>query len=294
MCGENITSKTYNVRTRGSPPRVRGKHGTIKETEVKSRITPACAGKTEGGSFSSSPKKDHPRVCGENEGRHACQVFWIGSPPRVRGKLLPRHHLAAAGGITPACAGKTCAAKHFAVQREDHPRVCGENSLFSSLFSGSKGSPPRVRGKPFARFSPPLFSRITPACAGKTLASVRQILFTRDHPRVCGENYNEYYGNIRTTGSPPRVRGKPHSTRRGVSGKRITPACAGKTVELFEFGNAPEDHPRVCGENYSVVSIASNITDHPRVCGENDSGHGSGRREEGSPPRVRGKRAFWW
>ena len=172
--------------------------------------------------------------------------------------------------------------------------MCGENArqFINTIFS--LGSPPRVRGKLIGLGQLGAGSRITPACAGKTLASVRQILFTRDHPRVCGENYNEYYGNIRTTGSPPRVRGKPHSTRRGVSGKRITPACAGKTVELFEFGNAPEDHPRVCGENYSVVSIASNITDHPRVCGENDSGHGSGRREEGSPPRVRGKRAFWW
>ena len=229
VCGENITSKTYNVRTRGSPPRVRGKHGTIKETEVKSRITPACAGKTEGGSFSSSPKKDHPRVCGENEGRHACQVFWIGSPPRVRGKLLPRHHLAAAGGITPACAGKTCAAKHFAVQREDHPRVCGENSLFSSLFSGSKGSPPRVRGKPFARFSPPLFSRITPACAGKTISTACNFRKTKDHPRVCGEN--RYSDALARTlpGSPPRVRGKPRATRRRHTRRRITPACAGKT-----------------------------------------------------------------
>ena len=127
VCGENITSKTYNVRTRGSPPRVRGKHGTIKETEVKSRITPACAGKTEGGSFSSSPKKDHPRVCGENEGRHACQVFWIGSPPRVRGKRFSCSCSLFAVGITPACAGKTNRGKRLPLFPQDHPRVCGEN-----------------------------------------------------------------------------------------------------------------------------------------------------------------------
>ena len=52
--------------------------------------------------------------------------------------------------------------------------------------------------------------------------------------------------------------------------KRITPACAGKTVELFEFGNAPEDHPRVCGENLALTLKSS--------------------RRAGSPPRVRGKR----
>ena len=30
---------------------------------------------------------------------------------------------------------------------------------------------------------------------------------------------------------------------------RITPACAGKTVPVVIEKHAPEDHPRVCGEN---------------------------------------------
>ena len=66
------------------------------------------------------------------------------------------------------------------------------------------------------------------------------------------------------------MRGKQDEVESASGDERITPACAGKTVELFEFGNAPEDHPRVCGENASTNSDkAANI---------------------GSPPRVRGKR----
>ena len=66
------------------------------------------------------------------------------------------------------------------------------------------------------------------------------------------------------------MRGKQDEVESASGDERITPACAGKTVELFEFGNAPEDHPRVCGEN--------------RIADELKAG------ARGSPPRVRGKR----
>ena len=54
-------------------------------------------------------------------------------------------------------------------------------------------------------------------------------------------------------------------------GRRITPACAGKTKEVHKMQETEKDHPRVCGENY-FARVAR---------GE----------EAGSPPRVRGKRA---
>ena len=50
--------------------------------------------------------------------------------------------------------------------------------------------------------------RITPACAGKSWHIVVAALPAEDHPRVCGEKFNNpEFGEIRT-GSPPRVRGK--------------------------------------------------------------------------------------
>ena len=70
--------------------------------------------------------------------------------------------------ITPAYAGKSIPPTQLRLQRQDHPRLCGEK-----LYEGGKspylvGSPPPMRGKVFLV---PLISaaqRITPAYAGKS------------------------------------------------------------------------------------------------------------------------------
>ena len=49
----------------------------------------------------------------------------------------------------------------------------------------------------------------------------------------------------------------------------ITPACAGKSSGIVAFWGYHRDHPRVCGEKYSLRFLLSSPT--------------------GSPPRVRGK-----
>ena len=147
--------------------------------------------------------------------------------------------------------------------------MCGENSVSWSMTQRRKGSPPRVRGKPSIFLSIDIVSRITPACAGKTLYSHRCSAEAKDHPRVCGENLLLGFHHLCSPGSPPRVRGK-RSVRRAISGKqRITPACAGKTGILTRSLVRSQDHPRVCGENLFISE---------RV-----------RNREGSPPRVRGK-----
>ena len=49
--------------------------------------------------------------------------------------------------ITPACAGKTGGAAYGFNLWQDHPRVCGENTLKQGFGDHVIGSPPRVRGK---------------------------------------------------------------------------------------------------------------------------------------------------
>ncbi len=49
-------------------------------------------------------------------------------------------------------------------------------------------------------------------------------------------------------GSPPRVRGTAWEARRQILLERITPACAGNSIEQVNGGIREEDHPRVCGE----------------------------------------------
>ena len=72
----------------GSPPRVREKLSAVTEIPLISGITPACAGKTLALSCVRLPTRDHPRVCGKNEDPLTGLPFEVGSPPRVREKLL--------------------------------------------------------------------------------------------------------------------------------------------------------------------------------------------------------------
>ena len=213
----------------GSPPRVRGKLLRAAAVQLMRRITPACAGKTSSHTPACSRGRDHPRVCGENCCMHNKGRGMLGSPPRVRGKrrILATH--LPAPRITPACAGKTIAETLGRDAKEDHPRVCGENSLRLFSHATMVGSPPRVRGKLPSSPLPTRFYRITPACAGKTRLMELCACSCKDHPRVCGENRKIWLLKLSERGSPPRVRGKHSTNLRNQSSGRITPACAGKT-----------------------------------------------------------------
>ena len=107
MCGENIIALNQLSGYHLSPPRVRGKQDTIYTVAGKTRITPACAGKTEALEWFKAGSQDHPRVCGENHiAAHPLKII-VGSPPRVRGKHEMLVLTMPAARITPACAGKT-------------------------------------------------------------------------------------------------------------------------------------------------------------------------------------------
>ena len=65
VCGEKMVSMIPHRRSRGSPPRVRGKVQPLGERGSQAGITPACAGKRRSIGRLSQPTRDHPRVCGE-------------------------------------------------------------------------------------------------------------------------------------------------------------------------------------------------------------------------------------
>ena len=167
VCGEKYTGTIRQQLGWGSPPRVRGKAEKTALDGKLDGITPACAGKRLNGAADWSQYRDHPRVCGEKPRAQSGTSSMLGSPPRVRGKVIFVLQIIDPVRITPACAGKSNASSRCATTSEDHPRVCGEKRFSSSVRGRSMGSPPRVRGKVryqafFARLR-----RITPACAGK-------------------------------------------------------------------------------------------------------------------------------
>ena len=105
VCGEQCVRRESHPRLSGSPPRVRGTGTVSKLPRGFQGITPACAGNSRVCRKSGMDGRDHPRVCGEQSHALALLLFFIGSPPRVRGTggifRVQRHD----ARITPACAG---------------------------------------------------------------------------------------------------------------------------------------------------------------------------------------------
>ena len=134
----------------------------------------------------------------------------------------------------------------------------------------SKGLIPACAGKTENPGQGEFSSRLIPACAGKTFTSFGKYRTTPAHPRVCGENRTMGCPSRGTLGSSPRVRGKLTALMFDTIRLRLIPACAGKTR--------------------STRTSAKPNPAHPRVCGENGGFAGDGGGNDGSSPRVRGKR----
>ena len=190
----------------------------------------------------------------------------------MRGKEIPAARQAADQGITPAYAGKSYTQLFLATTARDHPRVCGEKAVSHCSGVGSKGSPPRMRGKGLHRQTTHRRYRITPACAGKS-KELRLVLHDqRDHPRVCGEKdlQNAVLGG--NLGSPPRVRGKGVQPCNQWVGVGITPACAGKSspfwCAILPIGGSP---PRVRGKAQRRAGSASGSGITPACAGKSMS-----------------------
>ena len=107
---------------------MRGKPFTSENGLYSLRITPADAGKTLSLNPTTIRQKDHPRGCGENIITEFSLLRFLGSPPRMRGKLLWQLRQWVFQRITPADAGKTEKEAIVAEVEPDHPRGCGENT----------------------------------------------------------------------------------------------------------------------------------------------------------------------
>ena len=139
----------------------------------------------------------------------------------------------------------------------DHPRLRGEyHPLYGdTLLLG--GSPPLARGIHFCCDSLTSCNGITPACAGNTSRRPRMESDYRDHPRLRGEYQHERSRPDPSIGSPPLARGIPNPDPEWMKHYRITPACAGNTLQKCEDSMDQKDHPRLRGEYRYVVRNCS-------------------------------------
>ena len=229
LCGEKSTSRPASLSFVGSPPLVRGKAIRRLGKRAGSRITPACAGKSDRKILSPRQKKDHPRLRGEKLSLFLRLHFGSGSPPLARGKGSCRAWRRFCPGITPACAGKSMYRYHFPYNRQDHPRLRGEKILQAMRTIEHMGSPPLARGKVKDTITGLPSTRITPACAGKSIKSRLRDDSFKDHPRLRGEKEYASSNASVSAGSPPLARGKEITPTYLKPTGGITPACAGKS-----------------------------------------------------------------
>ncbi len=229
VCGEHLHFPDGALGFRGSSPRVRGTHTGLAAFVIGVGIIPACAGNTPRRATAWTPRRDHPRVCGEHSWSSIEASRCLGSSPRVRGTPPFVLREGAPRGIIPACAGNTPARLVHQVAHRDHPRVCGEHGLRLADDVALLGSSPRVRGTPSTYATLSTTVGIIPACAGNTIESGAKSEACRDHPRVCGEHRSVRKFCKLRAGSSPRVRGTLCHEKRGGAPGGIIPACAGNT-----------------------------------------------------------------
>ena len=113
---------------------------------------------------------------------------------------------------------------------------------------------------------------IDPAYAGKSQCAFTVCSNFRDHPRLCGEKFRRLRLYQRHQGSPPPMRGKVIWDVEYYECGGITPAYAGKSCRFQKSVPLQLDHPRLCGEKWSLNDKITVL--------------------RGSPPPMRGKVTF--
>ena len=197
-----------------------------------------------------------------------------GTSPRARGKHSPSMFSTSSSRNIPACAGKTAGIDQADANRQEHPRVRGENR---EVFEGEdfySGTSPRTRVKQVVDAEKRLDLGNIPAHAGKTLHQTGAENHAAEHPRARGENTLDMMLQEPTRGTSPRTRGKPHPQARSQTPIGNIPAHAGKTLALAKPPGSRAEHPPARGENFHMLHIAGGFGGtSPRTRGKHDWGH---------------------
>ena len=236
---------------------------TMRVIWAPCRITPACAGNRVETSHAPPPKKNHPRLRGEQSPGGYITYPGEGSPPLARGTATSTNQYADVPRITPACAGNSKALALCARITGDHPRLRGEQQSRDLSVPQIRGSPPLARGT--ARILRKLYGPrgITPACAGNS--GIYGVFYGDfwDHPRLRGEQRTKSPSRSVSVISPPLARGTAQDQHSDWEYRGITPACAGNRLRSRRICAAGKDHPRLRGEQVRVWWLAVRVMGSP-------------------------------
>ena len=170
----------------GSSPLARGLRRDPMRSIAATRIIPARAGFTSGGSASPVMRGDHPRSRGVYKVKGLSDGAMRGSSPLARGLPITGNTDARTRRIIPARAGFTHRRRRKGRQSPDHPRSRGVYSWLDRRRESRMGSSPLARGLHPGDRPDPIRPRIIPARAGFTLPGTAPGRRSRDHPRSRG------------------------------------------------------------------------------------------------------------
>ena len=267
--GEHHDAGGVDHCARGSSPRSRGTPQRRVAARPPGRLIPAFAGNTGDVLRDIADRAAHPRVRGEHAGPGAVPATGDGSSPRSRGTLINPAEFPRRFRLIPAFAGNTTATTTAASLRPAHPRVRGEHIDEGRAARGERGSSPRSRGTPDARYHRVPAGRLIPAFAGNTGCSSPGRCRVAAHPRVRGEHAADAEAAVLVYGSSPRSRGTLPTGNAVKSVQRLIPAFAGNTNRGRRRESPASAHPRVRGEHASFTH-ATNFS------------HGSSPRSRGT------------
>ena len=186
----------------------------------------------------------------------------------MRGAQTPPRAEFGSSGIIPADVGSTQKSSAWWIENKDHPRGCGEHTLWCRRQWSELGSSPRMRGALSLVLSILVGDGIIPADAGSTGRRLRRWEHGRDHPRGCGEHITSEEQSQFPAGSSPRMRGALPTNWISTWRQRIIPADAGSTKPSTRQTTHSQDHPRGCGEHVAPALTSDRyVGSSPRMRG---------------------------
>ena len=272
-CGDDVTSAGICRRSGGTPPRMRGRpHDRPLRQRVRGN-TPADAGTTTTGICGRCGSWEHPRGCGDDAVASPRSAGVEGTPPRMRGRHVPGLVADEHERNTPADAGTTGPCRPPRRRRSEHPRGCGDDHIYLTIWNDPDGTPPRMRGRRVPAAEGDGQGRNTPADAGTTSSCRSPRPAAAEHPRGCGDDRLAQARTRRRSGTPPRMRGRRAAGRRCRRLLRNTPADAGTTAPSAPTPSGSTEHPRGCGDDLAeqVLELATTGTP-PRMRGRREAG----------------------